>query len=131
MEKTPATVYPSHITNLESAIAAEIDGLYIGGTPAPVYTSDTTDLLPERVGLEYKNYEVFADGDDSGDTDEIHPFFLEYEGEVGSSPVEEGDISGDYDSSSFSDEDDQFEAEFKAHKRNYYMDKLEYSEVDW
>jgi len=28
------------------------------------------------------------------------------------------------------DEDKQFQAEFKAHKRNYYMEKLEYTEVD-
>ena len=29
-----------------------------------------------------------------------------------------------------SDEDKQFQAEFKAHKRNYYMEKLEYNEVN-
>ena len=28
------------------------------------------------------------------------------------------------------DEEKQFQAEFKAHKRNYYIEKLEYSEVD-
>lgn len=34
------------------------------------------------------------------------------------------------DEDSSYDEDGQFQAEFKAHKRNYYMEKLEYNEVD-
>lgn len=45
---------------------------------------------------------------------------------------DDGNVSseedGEYDSTS--DEDKQFQAEFKAHKRNYYMDKLEYDAVD-
>lgn len=44
--------------------------------------------------------------------------------EEGESYLTDGD---DYTSS---DEDKQFQLEFKAHKRNYYMDKMEYSEVD-
>lgn len=44
------------------------------------------------------------------------------------SPTDEEDDDS-YDESDM-DEDKQFQAEFKAHKRHYYMDKLDYSEVD-
>lgn len=46
------------------------------------------------------------------------------------SEEDESDISEEDEYDSTSDEDKQFHAEFKAHKRNYYMDKLEYNEVD-
>ena len=41
----------------------------------------------------------------------------------------ESDVSDEDDYLS-GDEEKQFQAEFKAHKRNYYMEKLEFSEVD-
>jgi hypothetical protein len=44
---------------------------------------------------------------------------------------EEGDsYVSDDDEYTSSDEEKQFQLEFKAHKRNYYMEKMEYSEVD-
>lgn len=44
---------------------------------------------------------------------------------------EEGEsYVSDDDEYTSADEDKQFQLEFKAHKRNYYMEKMEYSEVD-
>ena len=39
------------------------------------------------------------------------------------------DESSDTEESEEEDEDDLFTAEFKMHKANYYMEKLEYKEV--
>ena len=44
--------------------------------------------------------------------------------------VEETDEEEDEQEEEEYDEEKQFQLEFKANKRNYYMEKLEYAEVD-
>jgi hypothetical protein len=78
--------------------------------------------------------------EDSADSDEIvadklvdiSACIMESGEETEPDMDEEGEsyISDD-DEYTSSDEDKQFQLEFKAHKRNYYMEKMEYSEVDW
>ena len=81
--------------------------------------AEVDDLLNDVDGLKITDADL-EDGvvpvDDTEESDTG-----EEEGEL----TEEDD---EYDSTS--DEDKQFHAEFKAHKRHYYMDKLEYNEVD-
>lgn len=81
--------------------------------------------------------------EDSADSDEIGAEKLvdvsgcimesgeETEPDVEEEHDEEGEsYVSDDDEYTSSDEDKQFQLEFKAHKRNYYMEKMEYSEVD-
>ncbi len=53
-----------------------------------------------------------------------------YEDDADEEEDEDEDDDDDDDDETASDEEKQFQAEFKAHKRHYYMDKLEFSEVD-
>lgn len=103
---------------------------------APVRTSDTTNfLLAKAAEVE----DLLRD--DSGDSDEVDVKVKETGFPVKESETdpefdeEDDDEDGesyvsDEDDYSSSDEEKQFQAEFKAHKRNYYIEKLEYSEVD-
>ena len=81
--------------------------------------------------------------EDSADSDEIVADKLvdvsaciaesgeETEPDIDEENDEEGEsYVSDDDEYTSADEDKQFQLEFKAHKRNYYMEKMEYSEVD-
>ncbi|XP_032782787.2 5'-3' exoribonuclease 1 isoform X1 [Daphnia magna] len=108
---------------------------------APAPASDTASfLLAKAAEVEDMLREDSADSDENAvdkllstplgvikigeDTEPDIDDEVEENDEEGESYVSDGD---DYTSS---DEDKQFQLEFKAHKRNYYMEKMEYSEVD-
>lgn len=108
---------------------------------APAPASDTASfLLAKAAEVEDMLREDSADSDENAvdkllstplgvikigeDTEPDIDDEVEEHDEEGESYVSDGD---DYTSS---DEDKQFQLEFKAHKRNYYMEKMEYSEVD-
>ena len=76
---------------------------------ANLQTSHSKESPPKKIKLE----------DDASDDDEE-----DEDDEDGESYV------SDEEEYTSADEDKQFQAEFKAHKRNYYIEKLEYSEVD-
>ena len=68
--------------------------------------------------------------DDSGDSDEVNLKATETDDEEDEDDEDGESYVSDEEEYTSADEDKQFQAEFKAHKRNYYIEKLEYSEVD-
>ena len=106
-----------------------------------VRSSDTLNfLLAKSAEVEDMLGDGNGDGDENGEattTDEDLEDLADNEDsddeDKDSDDEEEEDDDEDGESEDEDDEFDeekQFQAEFKAHKRNYYMDKLEYDEVD-
>lgn len=109
-EKKPPTVRPSDTASFLLAKAAEVDDLLREDTDSDEIVVDK--LVDASACITESGEETEPDIDEETNDEE------------GESYVSDDD---EYTSA---DEDKQFQLEFKAHKRNYYMEKMEYSEVD-
>lgn len=110
-EKKPPTARPSDTASFLLAKAAEVDDLLREDS------ADSDEIVVDK--LVDASACITESGEETEpDIDE------ETNDEEGESYVSDDD---EYTSA---DEDKQFQLEFKAHKRNYYMEKMEYSEVD-